>query len=81
MVVTLQASALGIGFLVVLWVLAGAAWLQSSGRLPVSASTSAYLGLASGAIVGIASFGPDGAIAAIVLGFGGVLVGMSVERL
>jgi len=81
MAATLQTSALGIGFLVVLWTLAGMAWLQSRDRLPVSGSESAYMGLAAGAIVGVANFGPDGALIAVLLGFGGFLAGMTVERL
>lgn len=81
MTAALQANPLGVGLLVALWVLAGSAWLQSRDRLPVSASEGAYLGLAFGVIVGVANFGPGGEIAAMTLGFGGVLVGMTVERL
>jgi len=81
MIAALQANALGIGFLVVLWTLAGLAWLQSRGRLPVSGSEAAYVGLTAGAISGVANFGPDGAVAGLLLGFGAFLVGMTVERL
>ena len=75
-----QPTMLGFGFLALLWLVGGLSMLQSRGALPVAASQPVYMGLTAGAIIGAATFTPGGAIGAIVLGFGGLFVGISIGR-
>ena len=76
-----QPTMLGFGFLGLLWIVGGLSMLQSRDALPVTASQPVYMGLTAGPLVGAAIFAPGGAIGAIVLGFGGLFVGISIGRM